>query len=402
MCRSRRQLITNMVTNKNAVFYFHFYCFIGFVLFYSTTQGAIITCVDLSPDCALYGGDKICHGSFVPWSSVYCKQTCHFCVTDLPSTALSSTTAERQTTTPSNAVYTQPSTVSTENVVTNNSPGTTAKSDHRLSVRSICPSHVTQRVPTQYIHVYGDKCYEYVPTVGSWMHARTDCHSKGGHMLSITNAGEQAFILNLISKVYVIPKLWLGLDDRVNEGQYNWDSGATVNYTNWAPGRYVDPYHDQEDCVVMVVSRYGKWNDIDCNALVFGTLISYNWICQYNLETQVTNTTSDKPDGNWSPWQPWSACSATCGTGSQSRTRDCNNPAPQNGGNFCFGLRNESSTCNAKDCPHWMPFYEAAPCSVTCGVGFVQLKRNCSTGNTQDCHGNEYSEKPCHLQDCSN
>jgi hypothetical protein len=94
-----------------------------------------------------------------------------------------------------------------------------------LLVRSICPSDLTQRVPSQYIHVYGDKCYEFVPYAGSWMHARTDCHRKGGHMLSITNAGEQAFISNLISKGYVITKLWLGLDDRVNEGHFNWDTG---------------------------------------------------------------------------------------------------------------------------------------------------------------------------------
>ncbi|XP_060584470.1 uncharacterized protein LOC132740566 [Ruditapes philippinarum] len=37
------------------------------------------------------------------------------------------------------------------------------------TMRSICPSHLTQRVPTQYIHVYGDKCYEFVPYAGSWM-----------------------------------------------------------------------------------------------------------------------------------------------------------------------------------------------------------------------------------------
>ncbi|XP_060598714.1 semaphorin-5A-like [Ruditapes philippinarum] len=327
-------------------------------------------------------------------------------------------------------------------------------------MRSICPSHLTQRVPAEYIHLYGDKCYEFVPYVGGWMYARKDCHRKGGHMLSITNAGEQAFISNLISKGYVITTLWLGLDDRVNEGQFNWDTGVKVNYTNWAPGRNVDPYHDQRDCVVMIVARYGKWDDVDCDALVNGRLISYNWMCQYNFETQVISALPNKPiDGNWSHWHKWSACSVTCGTGSQSRTRDCNNPAPQHGGNFCFGLRSETSTCNIKicpldgnwspwhtwsacsvtcgtgnqsrtrdcnnpapqhgghfcfdlgtetstcnikDCPHWMPFYETAPCSVTCGVGFVQLRRNCSTGNTKDCHGNENSEKPCHLKDCSN
>lgn len=40
-------------------------------------------------------------------------------------------------------------------------------------------------------------------------------------------------------------------------------------------------------------------------------------------------------DGEWSEWQPWTACSASCGLGSQSRIRNCDNPPPSDAGLNC-------------------------------------------------------------------
>jgi len=33
-------------------------------------------------------------------------------------------------------------------------------------------------------------------------------------------------------------------------------------------------------------------------------------------------------DGNWGEWSEWSTCTKTCKHGKQSRTRECNSPAP--------------------------------------------------------------------------
>nr|XP_029136025.1 complement component C8 beta chain isoform X1 [Labrus bergylta] len=46
-------------------------------------------------------------------------------------------------------------------------------------------------------------------------------------------------------------------------------------------------------------------------------------------------------DGSWSCWGAWSSCSG----GTKSRSRQCNNPAPSNGGLTCRGLQQESTEC---------------------------------------------------------
>ncbi|XP_032272583.1 complement component C8 alpha chain [Phoca vitulina] len=48
-----------------------------------------------------------------------------------------------------------------------------------------------------------------------------------------------------------------------------------------------------------------------------------------------------KADGRWSCWSSWSACRA----GTQERRRECNNPAPQNGGASCPGSKVQTRAC---------------------------------------------------------
>ena len=62
-------------------------------------------------------------------------------------------------------------------------------------------------------------------------------------------------------------------------------------------------------------------------------------------------------NGNWGQWAAYTACTKTCGGGSQLRTRNCNNPSPQNGGAECslssggtMLVETESRTCNAQLC----------------------------------------------------
>ena len=49
-------------------------------------------------------------------------------------------------------------------------------------------------------------------------------------------------------------------------------------------------------------------------------------------------------------WTSWTACSLSCGGGSQTHTRECNNPKPNYGGMNCSGNAIETKSCNNQSC----------------------------------------------------
>ncbi|KRG01112.1 A disintegrin and metalloproteinase with thrombospondin motifs 20 [Drosophila mojavensis] len=55
--------------------------------------------------------------------------------------------------------------------------------------------------------------------------------------------------------------------------------------------------------------------------------------------------------GGWGPWDAFTPCSLSCGGGVQHSRRECNNPAPQNGGKYCVGSRKKYRSCNTHNCP---------------------------------------------------
>ncbi|KAF8561358.1 hypothetical protein P879_00953, partial [Paragonimus westermani] len=110
--------------------------------------------------------------------------------------------------------------------------------------------------------------------------------------------------------------------------------------------------------------------------------------------------------GSWSPWSAWSECSASCGTGgTQSRQRQCDNPAPTNGGRLCSGKGLMVRACNRGPCPvnggwgEWSPW---SHCSKSCGGGQRRRTRRCDhpapAYGGEDCPANGYME----VSDCQN
>jgi len=68
--------------------------------------------------------------------------------------------------------------------------------------------------------------------------------------------------------------------------------------------------------------------------------------------TSAPATTTPAPvvDGMWGQWGQWSSCDKSCDLGVRSRTRSCDSPAPNNGGQPCQGQATESDFCNAFAC----------------------------------------------------
>ena len=56
-------------------------------------------------------------------------------------------------------------------------------------------------------------------------------------------------------------------------------------------------------------------------------------------------------NGGWGEWGKMSECSRTCGGGLKTAERECNKPAPSNGGRYCIGERKKYSICNTTVIP---------------------------------------------------
>ncbi|XP_052593110.1 hemicentin-1 isoform X2 [Peromyscus californicus insignis] len=111
--------------------------------------------------------------------------------------------------------------------------------------------------------------------------------------------------------------------------------------------------------------------------------------------------------GVWSVWQPWGACSKSCGKGSQTRTRLCNNPPPSFGGAYCSGAETQMQVCSERPCPvdgKWATWASWSACSVSCGGGARKRTRDCSDPVPQHgggkCEGSDVQSDFCNSDPC--
>ena len=81
-------------------------------------------------------------------------------------------------------------------------------------------------------------------------------------------------------------------------------------------------------------------------------LIVNHTLQQYNEHRSIMSIVAHHLNSaGWSEFDRWSACSAECGGGTQTRTRTCLNPAPEDGGSACDGDPEETRACNTDPCP---------------------------------------------------
>ncbi|XP_065505206.1 hemicentin-1 isoform X3 [Caloenas nicobarica] len=125
------------------------------------------------------------------------------------------------------------------------------------------------------------------------------------------------------------------------------------------------------------------------------------------LDSVVCNVRPCPVAGEWSSWLPWGPCSETCGKGTQTRLRLCNNPAPAHGGSRCQGADAQTQVCNKRRCPvdgKWAAWSSWSACAVSCGGGSRQRTRHCADPAPQfgghECEGNDIQIDFCNSDPC--
>lgn len=107
-------------------------------------------------------------------------------------------------------------------------------------------------------------------------------------------------------------------------------------------------------------TRHFPWAD--------GTSCGTSKICYRGACTEKNTTMHIKVDGQWGKWGPFGDCSRTCGGGVQLAKRECNNPVPENGGKYCYGLRIKYHSCNLSPCPDSGKSYREEQCEAFNGL----------------------------------
>jgi len=79
-----------------------------------------------------------------------------------------------------------------------------------------------------------------------------------GHLVSISDAQENEFVLSTFGGVGGVNQLWLGATDELNEGEFAWSSGEKLAYTNWTPGQ---PDNGMNEDYIVMSTTTGQWRD---------------------------------------------------------------------------------------------------------------------------------------------
>ncbi len=148
-----------------------------------------------------------------------------------------------------------PAVVCPANVSLSNDPGLCT-----ATVGFCAPSGTDNCGPSQsipgftYLGSYGGHYYYKSSFPTNWQTAYQTAGLAGGHLASVSNAGENTFLASFVSGVPV----WIGCSDALVEGTFLWVDGCPNAYSNWAPGQ-PDNGAGVEDFVEMVPG--GLWTD---------------------------------------------------------------------------------------------------------------------------------------------
>ncbi|XP_078700036.1 apolipoprotein(a)-like [Branchiostoma floridae x Branchiostoma belcheri] len=215
------------------------------------------------------------------------------------------------------------------------------------------------RYGTNYFRVYYEESKTYAD-------AKAVCAGEGALLPIVKDSGTRDFLVNLRNLSGSSFNIWIGVTDLEEEGEFVWDDGSppgwepvpSSNGESWDCAKLTsnddDPPNqlvsanctDTEYYICERITRPCSPNPCINNGTCVETVPS-GFLCRCG--ENYSGTYCDAINGGWSAWSVWTECSVSCGTGtgSQARTRSCDNPEPQFGGNNCTGDAQETRPCNS-------------------------------------------------------
>ncbi|KAI4809335.1 hypothetical protein KUCAC02_018227, partial [Chaenocephalus aceratus] len=134
----------------------------------------------------------------------------------------------------------------------------------------ICYSKAAEALPTKAAETgfcsapwipYNGHCFNLNRTQKTWPDAQRDCRFEGGDLATIRNVEDQSFVISQLGYKST-DELWIGLNDRKTEGQFDWIDHSTVSFTSWEFGKPAVST-DIKDCI-LIRGENGNWADRVC------------------------------------------------------------------------------------------------------------------------------------------
>ena len=88
-----------------------------------------------------------------------------------------------------------------------------------------------------------------------WEDGQAQAAAEGGYLVTINDEAEQRWLQTVLGG----QPSWIGLNDIAQEGQWVWDNGEPLTYTNWGLQEPSDTSIGEEDYVILGPS--GEWQD---------------------------------------------------------------------------------------------------------------------------------------------
>jgi Lectin C-type domain len=116
---------------------------------------------------------------------------------------------------------------------------------------------------------YGGHNY-YLVGQGSWDDSETFAQSLGGHLVTINDAAENAWLTTNFLLPNPTMNPWMGLNDADGNGSWLWASGEAVSYVNWAPGEPSLGFERYGNIYQGTSSYVGQWNNAPGDTVIYG------------------------------------------------------------------------------------------------------------------------------------
>ena len=108
----------------------------------------------------------------------------------------------------------------------------------------------------------GNSCFQMIEEKLSWFDAEIRCIKEGGHLASVHSKEEMDVLQELASKHknLNVNYFWIGANDLMKEGQFDWSDGLNISFSNWRPRHPTE--NTKKNCVSFWRYDGNKWDGL--------------------------------------------------------------------------------------------------------------------------------------------